>query len=54
MAEVAVDIDTIHWNRQEYVLEAIDGLYDECIIDEDDKDYKKGKNSAVDNHYGPE
>lgn len=33
-------------------LEAIDGLYDECIMDEEDKDYKKGRKSALDSHYG--
>lgn len=52
MANVKVDNETALWNCQDYVIEAIDGLYDECIIDEEDKDYKKGKKSAVDSHYG--
>lgn len=52
MANVKVDNETALWNCQDYVIEAIEGLYDECIIDEEDKDYKKGKKSAVDSHYG--
>ncbi len=33
-------------------LEAIDGLYGECIIDEEDEDYKKGRKLALESHYG--
>lgn len=54
MTKVKVDNETTHWNCQDYVIEAIDGLYDECIIDEDDKDYKKGRKTAVDSYYGPQ
>jgi len=54
MTKVKIDNETAHWNCQDYVIEAIDGLYDECIIDEKDKDYKKGKESAVDSYYGAE
>jgi hypothetical protein len=31
----------------------IDHLREECIIDEDDKDYERGRKDAVENHYGP-
>lgn len=52
MEKVNVDNGTVHWNCQDYVIEAIDGLYEECIIDEDDKDFEKGKKLAVENYYG--
>jgi hypothetical protein len=45
---------TVHWNCQDYVLEAIDGLHEEYIIDQEDEDYEIGKQKAVDNYYGPE
>ena len=52
MTKVKVDNEIAHWNRQGYVIDAIDRLYDECNIDEKDKDYKKGKNLAVDSYFG--
>ena len=52
MVNMKVDNETALWNCQDYVIEAINGLYDECIIDEEDEDYKKGKKSAMDSHYG--
>lgn len=51
IANVKVDNKTAFWNCQNYIIEAIDGLYDKYIIDEEDKNYKKGKKSAVDSHY---
>lgn len=53
MDEVEVDNETVHWNCQDYVIEAIDHLREECIIDEDDEDYERGRKDAVENHYGP-
>ena len=47
MDEVEVDNETVHWNRQDYVIEAIDHLREECIIDEDDEDYERGRKDAV-------
>lgn len=52
MENMKVDNETALWNCHDYVIEAIDGLYDECIIDEEDEDYKKGRKSALDSHYG--
>ena len=49
-----IDNETLDWNCQDYVIEAIDKLHEECIIDEDDKDYKKGRKTAVDKHFGPQ
>lgn len=51
IANLKVDNKTALCNCQDYVIEAIDGLYDKCIIDEEDKDYKKEKKLAVDSHY---
>jgi hypothetical protein len=53
MDEVEVDNETVHWNCQDYVIEAIDHLHEECIIDDDDEDYERGRKDAVDNYYGP-
>lgn len=51
MTKVKVDNETAYWNCQDYVIEAIDELYDNCIVDEKDKNYKKKKKSAVDSYY---
>ncbi|KAF2453050.1 hypothetical protein BDY21DRAFT_367285 [Lineolata rhizophorae] len=37
-----VDDDTVHWNCQDYVLEALENLEMECIVDED-VDYQVAK-----------
>lgn len=52
MTNAGVDNETVHWNGQEYVLEALDGLYDECVIDEDDEDYELGR-ERTDMYFGP-
>jgi hypothetical protein len=44
---------TVDWNCQDYVIELVEKLYDECIIDEDDKYYKKGLQEAKDKYFGP-
>ena len=46
METATVDNETTEWNCQDYVLDTLSELYDECIIDEDDKDYNKGKKAA--------
>ncbi|KAI9744121.1 MAG: hypothetical protein M1818_002273 [Claussenomyces sp. TS43310] len=50
---VEVDNETSEWNCQDYVLEALEKLVDECIVDEDDEDLKKGMKKAKDDHFGP-
>lgn len=33
----------VHWNCQNYVLEIIDKLAEDCIVDEDEEQYKKAR-----------
>ena len=54
MGRVEVDNDTVDWNCQDYVLEALEALAEECVLDEDDEDYKKGIRKAKRNYYGPQ
>lgn len=53
MESVEIDNETTEWNCQDYVLEALDVLCDECVVDEDDKTYKKGIKKAKEKYYGP-
>lgn len=46
-----VNNKTAFWNCYDYIKEAIDRLYNKCIIDEKDKNYKKEKQSVVDSYY---
>ncbi|KAK5260719.1 hypothetical protein LTS03_011385, partial [Exophiala xenobiotica] len=39
----AVDNETLEWDCQEYVLDMLEKLEEECIVDEDDENYKKAK-----------
>ena len=48
-----VDNETTEWNCQDYVIELLETLYEECIIDEDDKEYKRGMKKAKDKYFGP-
>ncbi|KAI9802928.1 MAG: hypothetical protein M1825_002159 [Sarcosagium campestre] len=50
--KVHVDNETVEWNCQDYVLETLEALLDECIIDEDDEDCCEGRKRAIDNYYG--
>ena len=54
MENMKIDNETTEWNCQDYVLEALESLYEECIIDEDDKDYKKGTKEAKETYFGPQ
>lgn len=45
-----VDNATVHWNCQDYVVELVEALVNECIIDEED--YEKVK-SKIHGHFGP-
>ena len=44
--------DVFHWNCQDYVIEILDYLEDECIIDGEDNSYIKAKKEAK-KHFGP-
>ena len=49
----AVDNETVEWDCQDYVLEILEKLEEECVIDEDDKAYKKQKRK-LESKRGPE
>ena len=44
--------DVCHWNCQDYVIEILDHLEDECIVDGEDESYIKAK-KEVKKHFGP-
>ena len=44
--------DVSHWNCQDYVIEALEHLEEECIIDGDDEAYIKAK-KEVKRYFGP-
>lgn len=48
-----VDNDTALWNCQDYVIEALETLCQECLIDEDDQVYQEGIDEAKRRYYGP-
>lgn len=54
MSKVEVDNDTLDWNCQDYVLEALEELAEECVLDEDDREYKTGMRKAKRDYYGPQ
>jgi len=41
-----------HWNCQDYVIESLDKLEEECVIDGDEKAYISAK-KQVKTHFGP-
>ncbi|KAL9622067.1 MAG: hypothetical protein Q9160_003566 [Pyrenula sp. 1 TL-2023] len=45
-----VDNDTAHWNCQDYVIEIVEALLEECVIDEEDY---LGVRESILSHYGP-
>jgi hypothetical protein len=49
----AVDNETVEWDCQDYVLEILDKLGEECIIDEEDRTYKKQRRK-LESKRGPE
>jgi hypothetical protein len=53
VSKVNVDNETMEWNCQDYVLEVLEALKEECIIDEDDAHYQKGINLAQKKYFGP-
>lgn len=52
VSSVKIQNDVSHWNCQDYVIEILDKLEEECIIEEDDKKYIKAK-KEVKKHFGP-
>ncbi|THZ71404.1 hypothetical protein D6C85_05313 [Aureobasidium pullulans] len=48
-----VDNETVEWNCQDYVLEALESLVEECIVDGDDEVYVDGVERAKEKYYGP-
>lgn len=54
MSQAEVDNETVECNCQDYVLEALEALTEECVLDEDDADYKKGISKAKRSYYGPQ
>ena len=53
MRNRAVDNTTVEWNCQDYVLEPLEELCEECVLDEDDEDYEKGIRKAKRKYFGP-
>ncbi|KAI9655413.1 MAG: hypothetical protein M1829_000649 [Trizodia sp. TS-e1964] len=53
MDSAEVDNETLDWNCQDYVLESLDKLSEECILDEDDEDYVEGVKKAKEKYFGP-
>ena len=53
MEDQDIDYDTIHRNCQDYVLEALGTLCDECLI-EDDDEYNEAVDEAKEKYYGPQ
>lgn len=48
-----VDKETVEWNCQDYVLEALESLVEECIVDGGDEVYVDGVERAKRKYYGP-
>lgn len=53
LSQVNVDNETMEWNCQDYVLDVLEALREDCIIDEDDAHYQKGINLAKEKYFGP-
>ncbi|KAF2002008.1 hypothetical protein P154DRAFT_594863 [Amniculicola lignicola CBS 123094] len=49
---VPIDNDTTEWNCQDYVMEILGKLVEECLLDEDDEDYKDSR-KELDKLFGP-
>ena len=40
----------VHWNCQDYVLEILDKLAEECVVDEDEEEYNNARNKLKNNY----
>jgi hypothetical protein len=47
-----VDNETVEWNCQDYVLEALEKLAEECLLDEEDEQYQKAIRIAKRKYFG--
>ena len=52
IASVSPDNSVSHWNCQDYVMEVLEKLEEECIVDGEDKAYIAARNQ-VKKHFGP-
>lgn len=52
MSAQNIDNVTTGWDCQDYVLEAMDTLVEECVIDDEDESFVKGKKKAMKKYYG--
>ena len=52
IARVKPQNDVVHWNCQDYVIEVLEYLEEECIIDGEDESYAKAK-KEVEKYFGP-
>ena len=52
VSAVKPDNSVTHWNCQDYVMEILDKLEEECVIDGDEKAYISAK-KQVKKHFGP-
>ena len=48
-----IDNEVLMWNCQDYVLEILEELHNQCIIDEQDDHYERGVNLAKRKYLGP-
>ena len=53
ISQANVDNQTVEWNCQDYVLEILETLKEDCIVDEDDPHYQKGVSLAKQRYFGP-
>ena len=54
VADYPIDNEVESWNCQDYVVEVLQKLEEECVVDGDDRDYKKAMKELVGKHYGPQ
>ena len=52
VSSMKVPNDIVHWNCQDYVIETLDRLEEECIVDGEDKSYIEAK-KELKKHFGP-
>ncbi|KAM0802264.1 hypothetical protein BDR22DRAFT_819811 [Usnea florida] len=52
VSSVKLQNDIVHWNCQDYVIETLDLLEEECIVDGEDKSYIKAK-KELKKYFGP-
>ncbi|KAI9678289.1 MAG: hypothetical protein M1817_006234 [Caeruleum heppii] len=43
VGDAVVDNETVEWDCQDYILEILDALEEECIVDGEDEEYREAK-----------